>query len=169
MKRITIFLALLATGLGSAHAAPDSTNHINSDRILMVDPSSASVAAGRATLTIGALLRTNDLYTGNYKIKVFPYFFKNEKGTLTVFVSDATLAGINAGKVAVITGTATTSGKGGRTRHIDVTATPMDINQGKLKLCFITASNRKLIFEPAYHFAGTGMALALAHTTETNF
>ncbi len=169
MKRITILLALATIGWGDVHAAPALTNSAAGNRVLMVDPSSVPVAAGKATLTIGALQRTNGIYTGNYKIRVFPYFLKNEKGTLTVFVSDATLAGINEGKVAVITGTATTSGKSGRTRHIDATATPVDINHGKLKLCFITASNRKLIFEPAYHFAGNGKSLALAHTTETNF
>jgi hypothetical protein len=52
MKQITIFLALLAVGLGSAHAAPDSTSSPAGDRVLMVDPSSVPVAAGRATLTI---------------------------------------------------------------------------------------------------------------------
>jgi hypothetical protein len=95
------------------------------------------------------------------RIKVFPYFFKNEKGRLAIVVSDASLAGINQGKVEAIIGTATTSGKGGRSRHIDATATPADINRGTLKLWF-TAGNRKMIFEPAYHFAGTGTAAVLA-------
>ena len=30
------------------------------------------VAAGKATLTIGPLQRTNGVYTGDYKLKVFP-------------------------------------------------------------------------------------------------
>jgi len=81
---------------------------------------------------------------------------------LAVFVPDATLAEIDQGKVAAITGTATTSGKGGRTRPIEVTATPADTNHGKLKLCFTTAANREMIFEPAYHFAGNTTTLVLA-------
>ena len=118
------------------------------------------VAAGKATLTIGALRRADGIYSGDYKIKVFPYFLKTEKGSLAIVVSDESLAEINQGKVAAIIGTATTSGKDGRSRHIDATATPAD------KLWF-TAGNRKMIFEPAYHFAGNGTAAVLAQTTET--
>jgi hypothetical protein len=166
MKRITVLLALLAAGWGDAHATPASTNSAAGNRILMIDPSSMPVAAGRATLTIGALQRTNGIYSGTYRIKVFPYFLKSEKGMLAIVASDELLAGLNRGKIAAITGTATTSGKGGRTRHIDATATPADINRGTLKLWFTTAANRKMIFEPAYHFAGNGTALVLAQATE---
>ena len=126
------------------------------------------IAAGKATLTIGALQRVDGVYSGDYKLKVFPYFFKNEKGRLAIIVSDATLAEVNRGKVAAIIGTATTTGKGGRSRHIDARATPFDLNHGTLKLWF-TAGDWKMIFEPAYHFAGKEAAAARAQTTETNF
>ena len=155
MKRISILLVLLAAGWGCAHAAPASTNSAPAGRILMIDPSSMPVGAGKATLTISALQRADGVYTGDYKLKVVPWFFKNEKGTLAIIVSDESLAEAGRGKVVTITGTATTSGKGGRTRHIDATATPADINHGTLKLSFTTAGNRKMLFEPAYHFAGS--------------
>jgi hypothetical protein len=146
-------LALLAAGWGQTHAAPDSTNSPSTHRILRIDPSSMPVAvAGKATLTVGALQRADGVYSGDYKVKVSPYFFKNEKGKLAIVVSDESLADINQGKVTAIIGTATTSGKGGRSRHIDATATPADINRGTLKLWF-TAGDRKMIFEPAYHFS----------------
>ena len=169
MKRITVLLALLAVGWGGAHAAPALTNSAAANRVLMIDPSSMPVAAGKATLIIGALQRTDGIYSGDYKIKVFPYFLKSEKGRLAIVVSDESLAGLNLGKVAAITGTATTSGKGGRTRHIEATATPADINHGTLKLWFTTVTNRKMIFEPAYHFAGNGAALVLAQAAEIKF
>jgi len=166
MKRIIILLTLLAAGWCNGHATPISTNSAPGDRILMIDPSSMPVAAGRATLIIGALQRTNGVYSGDYKIRVFPYFLKNEKGRLAIVVSDKSLAGIDQGKVEAIIGTATTSGKGGRSRHIDATATPADINRGTLKLWFTTAGNRKMIFEPAYHFAGNGTTEVLAEATK---
>ena len=159
-------MALLAAGWGDTHAAPASTNSAPTNRILMIDSSSMPVAAGKATLVIGALQRADGVYSGDYKIKVFPYFLKNEKGRLAITVSDESLAGLNQGKVEAITGTATTSGKSGKPRHIDATATPADINRGMLKLWFTTAGNRKMIFEPAYHFAGNGTALVLAQITE---
>jgi hypothetical protein len=170
MKQIAFLLALLAAGWGDIHAAPATTNSAPPNRILMIDPSSMPVASGKATLTIGALQRENGVYSGDYKIKVFPWFLKNEKGRLAIVVSVKSLAEINQGKSAAIIGTATTTtpGKGGRTRHIDATATPADINRGTLKLWFTTAGNKKMIFEPAYHFAGTGMAGVRAQMTETN-
>jgi hypothetical protein len=166
MKRIAILLALLAAGWSAARAVPVSTNSAAGSRILMIDSSSVPVAAGRATLIIGALQRTNGVYRGAYRIKVFPYFLKNENGRLAIAVSDESLAGLDRGKVAAITGTATTSGKGGRTRHIEATATPADINRGTLKLWFTTAGNRKMTFEPAYHFAGNGATMVVAQAGE---
>jgi hypothetical protein len=165
MKRISILLALLAAGWSNAHATPVSSSSAAVSRVLMIDSSSMSVAAGRATLIIGALQRTNGVYSGEYRIKVFPYFSKSEKGRLAIVVSDESLAEASHGKVVTITGTATTSGKGGRTRPIDAMATPADINHGTLKLWF-TAGNRKMIFSPAYHFAEKRTALVLAQTTK---
>jgi hypothetical protein len=141
-------LTILTAGLGDLHAAPGST-----DRVLVVDPSSMPMAGGTVVLTIGELRRADGVYSGDYKIKVFPYFFKNEKGKLAITVSDESLAKINRGKIAAIIGTATTSGQGGISRHIDATATPADINHGTIKLWFM-AGDRKMIFEPAYHFSG---------------
>ena len=166
MKRITFLLALLAAGWSAAHAASPSTNSASSNRILMIDASSMPVAEGKATLTIGALKRADGIYTGDYKIKVFPYFLKNEKGRLAIVVSDKSLAEVNQGKVAAIIGTATTSGNGGKARHIDATATPINRDHGTLKLWF-TADGRKMIFTPAYHFAENGMVAVLAPATGT--
>jgi hypothetical protein len=145
-----------ATNPVSIPAAPASTN-----LTLMIDPSSMPVDAGKATLTIGALQRVGGVYTGDYKVTVFPYFLKNEKGTLAIVVPDESLAKISQGKVVAITGTATTSGKSGSTRSIEATATPVDINHGNLKLWFM-AGDRKMIFEPAYHFAGKNTTAVLA-------
>jgi hypothetical protein len=167
MKAIPVLLALLAIGWGGPRAAAGSTNSSAANRILMIDPSSMPVAAGQATLTIGPLLRTGGVYAGDYKISVFPYFFNNEEGRLAIVVSDESLAGIAQGKAAAIIGTATTGGKGGRSRHIDATATPADINHGTLKLWFM-AGDRKMIFEPAYHFAEKGTTAAAVQPAEIN-
>ena len=164
MKRITILLALLMAGWSKLHAAPAETNSAPAGRQLLVDASSMPIGTGKATLTIGVLQRTNGIYAGDYKIKVFPYFFKNEKGRLAIAVSDQSLAEISRGKAAAITGTATTSGKSGRSRHIEATATPADLDHGKLKLWF-TAGTRKMIFETAYHFTGKAAATAGAPAT----
>ena len=152
MKFQWIMLAILAVFGCSSQAAPDSTNSVSTERVLIIDSSSMPVAAGKATLTIGPLKRVNGVYTGNYTVKLFPYFFKNEKGTLAIVVSDESLAMINLGKEAKVSGTATTSGKHGVSRHVDATATPGDLDCGRIKLWF-TAGKRVMTFEPTYHFA----------------
>jgi hypothetical protein len=146
-------LALLAVGPCIAQAQPATTNSASANRILFIEPSSMPITAGKVTLTIGALQRSNGVYLGDYHITVTPYFFKNEKGRLAIIVSDESLAKISHGKVAAIIGTATTSGGDGASRHIDATATPADANRGKLKLWF-KGGNREMIFEPDYHLAG---------------
>jgi hypothetical protein len=153
MKLITVLLALLAAGWCNAQTAPLSTHSAAAGRGLVIDASSMKVGGGKATLIIGPLQRVDGVYTGDYKLKVFPYFYKNEKGRLAIVVSDELLAQVDQGKVAAIIGTATTSGKNGKCRHIDATATPADINHGTLKVWF-TAGGRDMIFEPDYHFTG---------------
>lgn len=165
MKGITVLLLLLAVGWDRAHAAPVSTNSAAGNRVLLIDSSSMPVDAGKATLTLGALRRTNGVYAGDYRLKVFPWFFKNEKGRLAIIVSDASLAATSQGQVVAITGTATTSGKNGKCRPIAAIATPVDGNRGTLKLWF-TAGSRKMIFEPAYHFAGNGATLVAARAAK---
>lgn len=155
-----------AVGAAITTEVPALTNSAPNDQIFMIDPSSMPVGGGKATLIIGPLRRTDGIYSGDYKVKVVPYFFENEKGRLAIVVSDESLAEINQGKVTSITGTATTSGKGGLSRPIDATATPIDINRGTLKLWFM-AGNKKMIFEPAYHLAKKREAPVLAQTTET--
>jgi hypothetical protein len=142
-----------------------ATNSVPNYQTLIIDTSSMPVDAGTATLIIGALQRANGVYSGNYKIKVFPWFSKNENGTLAINVSDESLAIINQGKVAAITGTAATSGKSGKSRSIGATATPADRNHGNLKLWFM-AGDRKMIFEPTYHFAGNNPTAALTQSVK---
>jgi len=143
-----------ATNSIRIHGRATSTNPIPADRILMIDSSSMSVDAGEATLTIGPLQRTNGVYSGDYEITVFPYFFKNEQGTLSVVVPDDSLATVIQGKVTAIAGTSTTTtgARAGHSRHIDAIVTPADANHGALKLWFM-AGTREMIFNPSYHFA----------------
>ena len=157
MKPITLLLALLAAGWSAAHAAPLLSGSASVERMLMIDSSSMRLGLGKATLIVGALRRAGGVYTGDYRIKVFPYFLKNERGRLAIVVSGQSLAQINQGRVVTVAGTATTSGNGGRIRHIDATATPVNLNGGKLKVWFM-AGDKKMIFEPAYHFAEKGTA-----------
>jgi hypothetical protein len=151
MKRMTVLLMVLAPIWARTMAAAPSTNSASANRVLIIERSSTAVSGGKATLSIGPLQRTADIYAGDYQMKVAPYFFKGEKGKLAIVVSGESLAMVTKGIAAEITGTATTSGKDGKTRRIDATATPSDNNRGALKLWFISG-DRKMIFNTSYHF-----------------
>jgi hypothetical protein len=166
MKRITLLLTLLAAFWSAAWAAPAETNSAAKDRMLLIDPSSMPVAAGKATLIIGPLQRTNGVFAGDYKLNVFPYFLKNQKGRLAIVVSDASLAEAGRGRTVTVTGTATASGKGGKTLPITAIATPANGDHGTLKLWF-TTDGRKMTFTPTYHFAGNGTKLAASQTADS--
>jgi hypothetical protein len=150
MKQIPM-LAFLPALFANLHAAPISTNATSSSRSILIERSSTGVAGGTATLSIGQLDRNADLFTGGYEMKVSPYFFKSEKGKLAIVVPDESLAQIHNGMTTAITGTATTNGKGGKIRHIDAIATPLDRDRGALKLWF-TSGEKKVIFNTSYHF-----------------
>ena len=165
MKRIIFLLALLAGICGNAFGALAPTNSAATNRILLIDSSSMPFTVGKATLIVDPLQRTNGVYAGNYKLKVFPNFWKNKNGRLAIAVSDASLAEINQGKVTAITGTATASGKNGKCRHVDATVTPADRDHGTLKVWFV-AEDKKMVFAPAYRLVEKGTSVELAQTTE---
>ena len=143
-------LAFLILKLPAAQANPTPTNPALS-RIILVDPSSASVGGGaKATLTISALKRDGGIYSGSYRVKVSPYFFKNEKGKLEIVVSDDSMRQIAKGKKVNVSGTATTTGDG-QCRHIEAIATPTDDIRGTIKFWFL-AGQKKIVFQSAYHF-----------------
>jgi hypothetical protein len=158
MKRITLLLALLAAGGSGALAAPVSTNSAAANRVLLIDRSSMPVVAGKATLTVGPLERTDGVYRGDYKFTVFPWIESNEKGTLAIFVSDKSLAEAARGMVVTNSGMATTSGNSGVRRLIVAIATPIDKDHGTLKLTFM-AGKWKMVFMTAYHLASNSTAL----------
>lgn len=122
-------------------------------RVLKVDRCSAKVAGGKATLTVGSLWRTNDVFEGEFDMKVVPYFFKNDKGKLVFVVSDDAIAKVSAGSPLDIKGMATTmEGKRPVVRQFNALATPVDPEHGALKV-WLTVDERKLVFETRYRFA----------------
>lgn len=152
MRPAPLLIMALAGLLLCTLADPPLTNAPSPNRVLLIEKSSTFVSGARATLIIGPLQRTGDVYAGDYQMKVSPYFFKNEKGKLAIVVSDASIAKADKGLVVEITGTATTNGKNGKTRKCEATATPVDRNEGALKLWFL-ADDKKMVFDTHYQFA----------------
>jgi hypothetical protein len=160
MPKTILCLLLLASSWGAAQAAPPQTN--SAGRVLILENSTMPLTTAKATLIIGPLTHTNSLYVGDFKVTVFPYFFKSDRGRLAINVPDKALAAVNQGKTVTVTGTSTST-KNSIIRHIEITATPKDCDHGTISLWFMVG-DQKMIFTPAYHFADKAMASAIAPT-----
>ena len=155
IARLTIAIFLFQTpGVTSGvHAEkPDSTVETSSvgKRKLVIGPSSTSVALGKASLIVSPLTHRDGSYVGDYQLKVKPYFFKNEKGSLLLAASDDAVGKLQAGTAMNFTGQAVTH-KDGRTHTVLGRATPSSRDHGSVTFSIVT-DDAKIVFNTSYHF-----------------
>lgn len=153
--RPTIAVLVLSTlgGISSLHAdTPKPTGEISAaaTRTLVIDPSATSVALGKASLIVSPLTHRDGNYVGNYRLKVRPYFFKNEQGSLLLTASDDALRKLQAGTAINFTGKAVTH-EDGRTHIVLGRATPLSADRGSVTFSIIT-DDVKMVFSTSYHF-----------------
>ena len=152
--RASVVLAFLAAAALSlaAHAGPESML-ANAGKLTLV-PSSTSLAGGKVRLATTELRRAAGKYIGEYQLKVVPYFFKSETGSLMITASDEALRTLAAGTAVIFGGKAVTAGTG-KTRNIKVKATPAgaDATKGSITIS-IPTENGELVFESEYTFRG---------------
>jgi hypothetical protein len=143
---------MFACSMGAARAASDVV--LSGASRMAIEPSSASLAGGKARLTTTALRRQAARYVGNYQLKVVPYFFKNETGTLSIAVTDESLRKLAQGTTVSLAGNAVTSGTE-ETRAVRVKATPAGVGVAKGNLTItITTENGELVFATEYTLGG---------------
>jgi hypothetical protein len=152
---VVVFVLLLVLGVTSViHAErPDSTAGTSNagTRKLLIDPSSTSVALrGKASLIVSPLTHRDGNYAGDYQLKVRPYFFKSEKGSLLLAASDDAVRKLQAGTPINFTGKAVTH-KDGRIHIVLGRATPSSGDRGSVTFSIIT-DDAKIVFNTAYHF-----------------
>jgi len=137
----------------TAVAAPDLI--LSNAGKLTIGPSSASLAGGKARLTTTEFRRKAGKYAGEYQLKVTPYFFKNENGTLSIIASDEAVRKLASGTAVTFGGKAVTAGSG-KTRNIKAKATPAGTNAVKGSITIsIPTENGELVFESDYTFRGS--------------
>ena len=139
---IAIFVFLfLILGLTSCIAAERSNSTAETSgavtRRLFIDPSSTSVALGKASLIVSPLTHRDGTYVGDYQLNVRPYFFKSERGTLVLAASDDSVRKLQAGTAINFTGKAVT--RKDRKTHVVL---------GKALLRRKRCASRMLIFCP---------------------
>ena len=115
---------------------------------ITVETSSTSIYIGKVTLLVAPLVRQNGVYTGDYKAKVFPYFFMNEHGALRMTVADTDLARVAKGETVDFVGLAESSDH--EQRKITGRAAPIDATHGKIKVRIFVTEKIQLIFNTTY-------------------
>jgi len=150
---IAVFAFLILAGTdrsnaGTANLIAESSGAIT--RTLFIDPSSASVALGKVNLTVSSLRHQSGNYVGEYQLRVRPYFFKSESGSLLLAASDDSVRKLQAGTAIAFTGKAVTF-KDGKIHTVIGKATPSAGDHGNVRFSIITA-NGTMVFNTSYHF-----------------
>jgi hypothetical protein len=128
---------------------PDDPKEPKSETFF-IDPSSAPLPGGKAQLLVSALKGGPVNYCGSYKMKVTPYFFQSENGSVSVCISDESLRKLTQGIAVDLTGKAITEGQK-EARVIKIKAKPHGDRQGMLRIS-VRAKTGNLIFNTTYHF-----------------
>ncbi len=115
-----------------------------------VAPTRTSIYIGTVSMTMATFERRPGAYESTYVAKVFPYFFYNEHGTLTIDLADAALRRLAAGEAVEFSGRAINSAR--EERRVEGKATPADARSGKLKVRVFVSKRIELIFNSTYRF-----------------
>lgn len=147
MLRRLLFLSFaLAFQLTLGAAEPPAARYAR----VSVAPTKTSVYVATVTMKMPTFVRHGGTYAAPYKAEVFPFFFENENGTLSVDVSDAQLDALAHGKTIEFTGRALRSD--GIVRRVEARATPRDATAGALKVKVYVSKRIVLVFNTTYRF-----------------
>jgi len=147
-------LALLAGAPAGSIRAEDTTARraaAPAGPELLIGPSSTLTKLARADLTVTPLGRQGDTLAGSYRIKVTPFAFKNDHGSLSLDFPEATFAKFASGKPVAFTGVAT-SAKDGKTKAVTGKTVPDSAAKGAVSF-IVTTPDGDLLFESTYEFA----------------
>lgn len=138
---LTFLFPLVALAIPAAASKYDTVT---------VEPTKTSIYVGHVNMTMTSFHRSGEVYTADYRAKVFPYFFSNEHGQLWITLTDDDLARLEKGERVEFKGRAQNSAK--EERRIEGRATPIDAKQGKIKVRVFVTPKIELIFNTTYRF-----------------
>jgi hypothetical protein len=150
---IAVFVFLLLGGISCSYAEGSNSTATSNAATpkLFINPSSTSVPfRGKASLIVSPLTHRNGNYVGDYKLKVRPYYFKSEKGSLLLVASDDVVRKLQTGIAIDFSGKAVTY-QDGRTHIVLGRVTPSSADRGSVTFSIIT-DDGKIVFKTSYHF-----------------
>ena len=145
-----VYLALIASTANTVAAeAP-----LGAYARVEVAPAKTSIYVGSVSMTMPTFSRAGSAFESTYVAKVFPYFFYNENGRLTVEIPDEALRQLERGEPIDFKGQAVR--EDGAPRRVEGRATPTDARSGKLKVRVFYSKRVELIFNTTYRFPDAG-------------
>lgn len=147
-------LLLFALSAVAAHGSAGAIGS-NYERV-EVAPTKTSIYVGTVAMTTGVFMRQQGVYESTYVAKVFPYFFYNESGKLSIELSDEMLRALERGEPIEFKGRAVRTD--GAERRVEGKATPSDARSGKIKVRVVYSKRIELIFNTTYRFIGPAAA-----------
>jgi hypothetical protein len=115
-----------------------------------IAPTKTSIYIGSVSMTLPTFARVNGTYSSTYAARVFPYFFYNEKGRLSIDITDDQLRALARGETVDFEGSGMSSEN--EPRRIAGKATPFDATTGKIKVRVFVSKKIQLIFNTTYRF-----------------
>ena len=112
-----------------------------------IEPVKTSIYVGNVTLSTSEFHRSGDEYSATYEARVWPWFWWNETGRLTVTLPFADLARLDRGERVTFTGSA--ANHRNKPRTITGWAERHDPASGKIKVR-IGVDGTELIFNSTY-------------------
>ena len=140
------------SGDGPTTNANGAIGQLPSASQVFIAPCSTPVTGGKASLVIGALQGNGETYVGKYDLKVSPYFFMNETGSLSMTLPNESIQKLDQGIAVSATGQAVTK-TNGKTRKVTATLTPTTKDSGAVTFGF-TGGDTKLTFKSTYKRGG---------------
>lgn len=147
---LAVGLPMRVTGAENAAPVPSVPAAPADPRGVTVERARTSIYVGIVTLTLPTLIRDGLSFRGTYTTKVFPYFFYNEHGDLSIEFSEDAFARLAAGETVPFTGSAQNTK--GEPRRIEGRAVPSDAQHGMIKVRVFVTPKIELIFNTTYHF-----------------
>ena len=142
-------LGSFASGIGAA-ALHGAERPLSDYTRIDVAATKTSVYLASVSMTMPTFVRREASYETTYVAKVFPYFFYNETGKLSVELPDEVLRTLERGEVIEFKGSAVN--ENGTQRRVEGKATPADASSGKLKVRVFYSKRIELIFNTTYRF-----------------
>ena len=149
LRRVLLLCALRLLPIGAVPATAAEAPLARFEHV-EVAPAKTSIYVGTVSLTMPTFARANGIYETTYVAKVFPAFFYNEKGRLSIELSEPALRQLERGEVVEFKGRAVRDD--GAERRVEGKATPLDATSGKIKVRVFYSKRIELIFNTTYRF-----------------